>query len=67
TRAAMKQLLAEIQDGTYARTWIEENKNGRPWFNEKRRSEQDHLIEQVGAQLREMMPFLDSVTIKPGE
>lgn len=67
TYGAMQQILTDIQDGTYARTWIEENKNGRPWFNEKRRSEQDHLIEQVGAQLREMMPFLDSVTIKPGE
>ncbi|MBN1264323.1 MAG: ketol-acid reductoisomerase [Anaerolineales bacterium] len=67
TRAAMKQILANIQNGTYAEEWIDENYQGRPWFNEKRRSEQEHLIEKVGADLRKMMPFLDPVTIKPGE
>ncbi len=67
SRAAMKQMLTEIQDGTYAKNWIEENQKGRPWFNQVRRSEQDHTIEQVGAKLRDMMPFLDGVTIKPGE
>ncbi len=67
TYGAMQLILTDIQDGTYARNWIEENKNGRPWFNEKRRADQDHLVEQVGAELREMMPFLDPVTIKPGE
>ncbi len=67
TRAAMKKLLAEIQDGTYAKTWIEENEKGRPWFEAKRREEQDLLLEQVGAKLREMMPFLDAKTIKPGD
>jgi ketol-acid reductoisomerase len=67
TRAAMKKILAEIQDGTYAKTWIEENEKGRPWFEGKRREEQDQLLEQVGAKLRQMMPFLDAKTIKPGE
>ena len=67
TRAAMKQLLAEIQDGTYARTWIDENAKGRPWFDERRRAEQEQQLEVVGAKLRSMMPFLDPVTIKPGE
>jgi len=67
TRAAMKKLLDEIQDGTYARTWIEENEQGRPTFNERRRSEQEQLLEVVGVKLRGMMPFLDPVTIKPGE
>ena len=67
TRAEMKKILEEIQDGTYARQWIEENEKGRPWFNERRRTEQEQLIEVVGAQLRSMMPFLDPVTIKPGE
>ena len=67
TLGEMKKMLSEIQDGTYARTWIEENERGRPWFNAERRSNQDHLIEKVGAELREMMPFLDPVTIKPGE
>jgi ketol-acid reductoisomerase len=67
TRYAMSKILSDIQDGTYAQGWIEENRRGRPWFNEQRRRDQDHLIERVGAQLRQMMPFMDPVTIKPGE
>jgi len=67
TKYEMSQILKEIQDGTYAQKWIAENEDGRPWFNEQRRLEQDHLIEQVGADLREMMPFVNPVTIKPGE
>jgi len=67
TKFEMSQMLKEIQNGTYAKNWIDENKNGRPWFNQRRRAEQDHLIEEVGAQLRQMMPFVNPVTIKPGE
>src|SRR5574341_1827740 len=67
TVGAMQQILSEIQDGTYARKWIAENQNGRPWFNEMRAREQEHMIERVGANLREMMPFLNPVTIRPGE
>jgi len=67
SRKAMKNLLNDIQDGTYAKIWIDENKTGREWFNEIRLSEQDHQIEKVGAALRAMMPFVDSVTIKPGD
>ena len=67
TKFEMSKMLKEIQDGTYANNWIEENKNGRPWFNQQRRLGQDHLIERVGAELREMMPFVNPVTIKPGE
>jgi ketol-acid reductoisomerase len=67
TVGEMQNLLADIQDGTYARKWIEENEKGRPWFNAARKREQEHLIEKVGAELREMMPFLNPVTIKPGE
>jgi ketol-acid reductoisomerase len=67
TKHVMYQLLKDIQDGTYANNWIQENKNGRPWFNEQRRKGQEHLIEKVGADLREMMPFINPVTIKPGE
>ncbi len=66
TRKVMRQMLAEIKDGSYARGWIAENEAGRPWFNQVRAREQEHLIEQVGARLRSMMPFLDPVTIKPG-
>jgi ketol-acid reductoisomerase len=65
TRKAMKQILAEIQDGTYARNWIEENRKGRPWFNEIRKAEQNQTLEEVGEKLRAMMPFLNPVTHKP--
>ena len=67
TLGAMTEILKDIQSGAYAEQWIAENKNGRPWFNQKRSEEQSHLIEQVGAKLRQMMPFLNPVTIKPGE
>ncbi|MFN2159323.1 MAG: ketol-acid reductoisomerase [Anaerolineales bacterium] len=66
-RYVMSKLLKDIQDGTYARNWIEENEKGRPWFNEKRRQEQKHMIERVGADLRKMMPFVNPIEIKPGE
>jgi ketol-acid reductoisomerase len=58
TKGEMKKILDEIQDGTYAKTWIAENQAGRPTFNPRRKAEQNLLIEQVGAELREMMPFL---------
>ena len=64
TKKAMKQILAEIQDGTYANKWIEEDKAGRPRFMATRKKEQEHQIEEVGSRLRAMMPFLDSVTLK---
>ncbi len=67
TKAEMYRILTDIQDGTYATSWINENINGRPNFNKRRKLEQESMIEQVGAELREMMPFIDPVTIKPGE
>ncbi len=60
TRKAMKKLLADIQDGTYAREWLLENQVGRPSFNLIRKREQNLLIEQVGRQLRAMMPWMDA-------
>jgi ketol-acid reductoisomerase len=60
TKEEMAGILAEIQDGTYARNWIQENKDGRPWFNDRRTQEHSHLIEEVGKELRAMMPFLDA-------
>jgi ketol-acid reductoisomerase len=65
TRAEMKKMLAEIQDGTYARNWIAENEKGRPWFNATRAREQTQILEEVGVKLRGMMPFLNPVTIRP--
>jgi len=64
TRATMRQMLREIQDGTYAKNWIEENRSGREWFEARRAREQDQLLEHVGAQLRGMMKFLQPVEVK---
>lgn len=67
TMGEMKKMLAEIQDGTYARKWIAENEAGRPWFKEQRRLGQDHPIEKIGVELRAMMPFLNPVVVRPEE
>lgn len=67
TREVMRQLLKDIQNGTYAEEWIDENQNGRSWFDEQRKKDHDHPLEVVGRELRDMMPFIDSVTIKPGD
>jgi ketol-acid reductoisomerase len=66
-RRTMQKLLGEIQSGEFAKKWIEENKNGRPQFDAIRQAEREQPIEQVGAKLRKMMPFLDAVTIRPGD
>jgi ketol-acid reductoisomerase len=65
TRAEMRRMLDDVRSGRYAKLWIAENEKGRPWFNEQRAREQSHLIEQVGAELRKMMPFVDPVEVKP--
>lgn len=57
-------VLHRIQDGTFAREWIAENKKGRPNFTPRRQQEHDLLIEKVGADLRDMMPFLHAKRIK---
>ena len=67
SKKAMKKILAEIQDGSFAKRWIEENRKGRPEFDAKRRTEQEQPIENVGAKLRSMMPFVDPVEIKQGQ
>ena len=54
----MIQILAEIQDGSFAREWILENQAGRPSFNALKRMEAEHPIEIVGKKLRDMMPWL---------
>lgn len=55
TKKEMKKVLGEIQDGTFARNWILENKTKRPYFNARRRLEKEHLVEKVGADLRKNM------------
>jgi len=56
----MGQILAEIQDGSFAREWILENQAGRPMYNALKRIEADHEIESVGKGLRGMMSWLDN-------
>ena len=59
TKKEMKKVLSEIQDGTFARNWIMENKMGRAHFNACRRIEGEHQLEQVGAELRKMYEWND--------
>ena len=58
TKDAMRKLLRDIQEGTFARTWILENQAGRPNFLARRELEAAHPIEKVGADLRGMMSWL---------
>ncbi len=58
TKKEMKKILSEIQDGSFAKGWILENQAHRPVFNAINRMEQQHPLEVVGRQLREMMPFI---------
>jgi len=64
-RAEMKKILGEIQDGTFAKEWIAENRAGRPNFNRLRRAGAEHPIERVGAELRSMMPFIAGGSTRP--
>ncbi|HHY63715.1 MAG TPA: ketol-acid reductoisomerase, partial [Clostridiaceae bacterium] len=57
TRKEMKKILNEIQDGTFARNWILENQANRPYFNARRKMEQESQIEVVGKELRKMMSW----------
>jgi len=61
TRQALRAILADVQSGAYARRWIDESASGRPWFEAQRARERSHQIEDVGARLRAMMPFLEPV------
>ena len=60
----MAGVLQRVQNGEFAKDWIQENRQGRPNFNRRRQREHDLLIERVGAELRQMMPFLDAKNIK---
>jgi ketol-acid reductoisomerase len=66
-RETMRQVLAEIQDGTFARRWIAESDGGRQEFERLRAQDRDHQIEQVGAELRAQMAFLNPVVVRAGE
>ncbi len=64
-RNEMRRILHEIQDGSFATRWILENQAGRPGFTAMRRSNAQHQIEHVGAELRAMMPWLKPVDKRP--
>jgi ketol-acid reductoisomerase len=66
-REAMRQILKEIQDGSFADKWIAENEAGSPNFRRMREEGRGHQIEQVGAGLRKAMPFLHPVEIVDGQ
>jgi ketol-acid reductoisomerase len=59
TRAEMRRILDEIQNGSFAREWLEENRAGRPNFDRLRQEDRQHVIEQVGKTLRAMMPWAE--------
>jgi ketol-acid reductoisomerase len=58
TKERMKEILKDIQTGVFAKGWILENQANRPQFNAINRSENNHPIEKVGRELRELMPFI---------
>ena len=64
TRKEMKAVLQDIRSGSYAEQWIDENVNGRPWFNERRQQARNSKIEEVGKSLRQMMPWLHPVEVE---
>jgi len=57
-RDEMEEILAEVQDGTFAKEWILENQAGRPVYNALKRMDEEHLLEEVGKELRDMMSWL---------
>jgi len=58
TRDEMKKILSEIQDGSFAKEWILETRANKPVFNALTKKGENHLLEKVGASLREMMPWM---------
>ncbi len=60
TKKEMKKLLAEIQQGKFARQWIAENKSGRRKYSKLLKADMSHSIEKIGAKLRAHMPWLET-------
>jgi ketol-acid reductoisomerase len=60
TRAAMQQILGEIQSGEFAKEWIAENRAGQENFQRMRTEQQNHQVEQVGKELRASMDWIDT-------
>ncbi|HCA88033.1 MAG TPA: ketol-acid reductoisomerase [Streptomyces sp.] len=60
TKAEMKKVLAEIQDGSFARTWMDEYHSGLPKYNEYKKADSDHKLETTGKELRKLMSWVDN-------
>ncbi|RCW71862.1 ketol-acid reductoisomerase [Saliterribacillus persicus] len=67
TKARMKDVLTDIQTGTFAQGWILENQTNRPRYTAIKKAENEHLIETVGRDLRELMPFVKQKAIAKKE
>ena len=63
TRQTMKQVLADIQSGQFAKTFRDDYAHGFKWFNDQRSKDHNHPVEQVGKELRKMMPWLNPVEV----
>lgn len=63
TRAEMKRMLEEIQNGSFAREWMLENRANRPVFNALTRRGEEHPVEEVGRRLRAMMPWISKARL----
>jgi ketol-acid reductoisomerase len=59
TRKEMQKILKEIKSGKFAKEWIDENKKGRPNFNNMKKADSEHKIEEVGKNLRSLMPWME--------
>jgi ketol-acid reductoisomerase len=66
-KAAMRDVLTDIQSGSFAAKWIAEQESGGETFARLRQQDRDHQIEQVGADLRAKMPFLKPVVVEAGQ
>ncbi len=65
TRAEMRRILDEIRSGAFADEWIKENRDGRPNYTRLKKAGEEHPVEQVGAKLRAMMPFISAGSTRP--
>jgi ketol-acid reductoisomerase len=66
-KAAMRDVLVDIQSGAFARRWVGEMEAGGDEFRRLRQQDMDHPIEQVGAALRAKMPFVNPIEVRAGQ